>query len=60
VASLVAKLLPAAVRNRAVAIEPALEFHGRDVPVCGIHSAMYARWGRSAEENAERYWGWQA
>jgi hypothetical protein len=30
-----------------------VRFHGREVPVCRMHSAMYERWGENAEANAE-------
>lgn len=35
-------------------------FHGRLVPVCGMHLASYRRWGREAEANAAMLWGWSA
>jgi hypothetical protein len=37
-----------------------VRFHHREMPLCRMHSAMYERWGESAEENAAAYWGWQA
>jgi hypothetical protein len=37
-----------------------VQFHDRELPVCGMHSAMYERWGKSAEENAALYWAWEA
>jgi hypothetical protein len=33
-------------------------FHERQVPVCRIHEAKYARWGGEAETHAAAEWGW--
>jgi hypothetical protein len=37
-----------------------VSFHGRDVPVCRMHEASYARWGDDAELNAVARWDWVA
>jgi hypothetical protein len=36
-----------------------VRFSARDVPVCRIHEATYARWGGDAEERARSLWRWQ-
>jgi hypothetical protein len=35
-----------------------LRFRGRDMPVCGMHRAVYERWGANADANAASFWGW--
>jgi hypothetical protein len=45
-------LLCASVANSEVS------FHGRSVPVCRIHRAVYERWGDAAEHQAVEVWGW--
>jgi hypothetical protein len=36
-----------------------VEHRGRQVPVCRIHEAKYARWGDAAAAHAETQWGWE-
>jgi hypothetical protein len=36
-----------------------VQFHGRAIPVCRIHSRTYERWGAQAEARAGELWGWQ-
>jgi hypothetical protein len=38
----------------------AVLFHGRAMPVCRMHEAMYRRWASNAEANAVLRWGWEA
>jgi hypothetical protein len=35
-----------------------VRFHGRDVAVCRMHEATYARWGADAERKAAELWEW--
>ncbi len=35
-----------------------VQFHGRDVAVCRMHEATYARWGDEAEAKAAELWEW--
>ena len=35
-----------------------VEFHGRQIAVCRMHEATYARWGEAAETNAAALWEW--
>ena len=35
-----------------------VQFHGRDVAVCRMHEATYARWGADAERKAAELWEW--
>jgi hypothetical protein len=36
-----------------------VRFAGREVPVCRMHEATYARWASDAEERAQALWCWQ-
>jgi hypothetical protein len=36
-----------------------VRFRERDVPVCRMHEATYARWGDEAEAKAEELWEWK-
>jgi hypothetical protein len=37
-----------------------VRFHGRDVPVCRMHSQMWTAWGADAEANSADSWGWDS
>jgi hypothetical protein len=58
-----ARARPAAVRHGwredalcASVANTSVRFDGRDVPVCHMQRAMYARWGERAEANAKVAW----
>jgi hypothetical protein len=36
----------------------AVRFGAALIPVCRMHEATFARWGRGAEANARERWGW--
>ena len=44
----------------ASAANTVVRFRTREMPVCGMHRAMYERWGDLAEQHAESAWMWFA
>jgi hypothetical protein len=36
----------------------AVRFGAARIPVCRMHEATFARWGRDADANARERWGW--